>query len=101
MPLYEFADDLGNRHRRDIADLSQIPEGVTVTGRVFGALADGSGGFVTDGVTFETLTSLVKAVAAQQQQQTPPAPPPPAAPAPVARPEAQYAPMPGDATSGG
>lgn len=85
MPLYEFSDDLGNRHRRDIEDLSQIPDGFTVTGRVFGALADGSGGFVTDGATFDTLTKIVKVVEAQQQT--------PAPPAPAARPEAQYPPL--------
>jgi hypothetical protein len=94
MPLYEFSDDLGNRHRRDVEDLTQLPDGVTVTGRVFGALADGSGGFVTDGATFDTLTKIIKAV---QQQQTPPDSPPPP---PTARPEAQYPPLPGDAPQG-
>ena len=96
MPLYEFSDDLGNRHRRDVEDLTQLPDGVTVTGRVFGALADGSGGFVTDGATFDTLTEIVKATfdtlteidkAVEAQQQTP------APPAPAARPEAQYPPL--------
>lgn len=82
MPLYEFTDDIGNRHRRDVEDLSQLPEGVTVTGRVFGALADGSGGFVTDGSTFEALMALLPAKDAPAAQEAPPAP--------VARPEAQY-----------